>query len=590
VGRPVRALAGRAARRLTLAAALALAAPGAGTARAAGSATEVHAAVIGWNGGNATLPRLSYADDDAIRLALFFRGLAPAAAAGRVVLLTEADERTTATLRRAGITAAIDGPPTREAIRQALAGVARDLAARPRSGPRALYVVYAGHGLAGRVLLKPTHGEEAALTGSELRAALVEVAAADPTLQIFVFLDACRSESLFAERGAETSADFGAAIADLERRAGALSIGVLTAARSGRPAGEVRRLESGYFSHVLTSGLAGGADADGDDLVSFGELAAFVAFHTQKLTGQMPWFDPPRGDLQAPTIDHRGRRRRLWLGGPTAGRFVVGAAGGLPIFAEAYTDRGRTVKLALPAGHYLIRRESAGARTAEAAVALDGEPVDVAAAAWREVGATRGQQPPGTDADAEDGPAFSEAFSRDVVGTLAAGYHSGQAPAAIRAGGRRFGRLELGLGQSPLDLGGAEGRLGLRVGRSWGPVTLAGVGAVGRSRHAPAGQGYDLYRLGLGLELGLPISLARWTLLEPFVSAGWGAFIQRGPVRTSGDLRGGWAAPGLRLLADVAGPLVLSLGASYSVSLLTVDGRSRTTGGAALDAGMEVSF
>jgi hypothetical protein len=574
---------------LTLAAAaLALAPPAAPAARAAGLATEVHAAVIGWNGGNATLPRLSYADDDAIRLALFFRGLTPAGGLGRVVLLTEADERTTTTMRRAGITPAIDGPPTREAVRAALAALARDLAARPRTGPRALYVAYAGHGLAGRVLLKPTHGEEAALTGSELRAALVDVAAADPALQIFVFLDACRSESLFAERGSGTDADFGAAIADLERRAGALSIGVLTAARSGRPAGEVRRLESGYFSHVLTSGLAGGADADGDDLVSFGELAAFVAFHTQKLMGQMPWFDPPRGDLQAPTIDHRGRRRRLWLGGPAAGRFVVGAAGGLPIFAEAFTDRGRTVKLALPAGHYLVRRELEGARTAEAAVDLGGEQaVDIAGATWREVTANRGQEL--ADADRE-GPAFSGAFSGDVVGTLAAGYHAGQAPATLATRARRFGRLEVGLGQSPLQLGGTEGRLGLRLGGRWGPVTLAGVGWVGRSRHAPAGRDYTLYRLGLGLELGLPIGLHRKTLLEPFVSAGWGAFVQRGPAQTSGDLRGGWTAPGVRLLVEVARPLVLSLSGSYSWSRLTIDDQSRITGGVALDLGMEVSF
>ena len=57
----------------------------------------------------------------------------------------------------------------------------------------------------------------------------------------------------------------------------------VTAAFSGHSAGEVEALGAGYFSHVLASGLAGAADADGDRLVSFGELAAFVAYNTDRL-------------------------------------------------------------------------------------------------------------------------------------------------------------------------------------------------------------------------------------------------------------------------------------------------------------------
>ena len=46
-------------------------------------------------------------------------------------------------------------------------------------------------------------------------------------------------------------------------------------------------------------------------MVSFGELAAFVAFNTRRLTGQLPWFDPPGGDLGAVAIDLRARLPRL---------------------------------------------------------------------------------------------------------------------------------------------------------------------------------------------------------------------------------------------------------------------------------------
>jgi hypothetical protein len=540
--------------------------------------SEIFAVVIGWNGGAARLAPLNFADDDAVRFALFFAGLR---APGRVWLLTETDAATQRTLAQAHLAAKPDAAPTRAAVLAALGELARTLRARPRS-PRVLYVVYAGHGLDGRLLLKPTSGAEAALTGAELRAALAEVIEADPGLRVFVFLDACRSESLFAERGAETGADFGAAIAALERRANAVPIGILTAARNGRPAGEVRRLEAGYFSHVLTSGLAGAADADGDDVVSFGELAAFVAFHTQKLTGQMPWFDPPGGDLSAGAMDHRGRRSRLLLPSDEAGRFLVGAADGRPVFAEAYKARGRRLRLALPPGRYNVRREAGDGRGWEVAIDLADAGVDLAGATWHELEGVRGE------GAAERAPEFTADFSSDVVSTLEAGFHAGREGRTAEGAFRL--QLEAGVGVAPLGLGGGEPMLTLRLRRRFAPVHLAAVMRAATSAHATERERFDLRRFALGIEVGRGLRLGDRAALEGFASGGWSSVVRVAASGTSGDLASPWAELGARVWTRLNGPWWAALTVRLAGAWVDVDGAGELTGSPAVDLGLGVTF
>ena len=569
---------------------------------------EVFAVVIGWNGGNRQLPALRFADDDATRFAAFFRGLATPERPGRIWLLTELDERTTRTLSQAGLDVRPDGPPTRDNVLATLRTAATHLRQATPGARRVLYVVYAGHGLRGRVLLKPTGSDEAALTGTELRTALAEasgsVRAHTSAAQVFVFLDACRSESLFADRGDAGGSDFGAAISDLEKRANALSIGVLTAARSGRPAGEVARLEAGYFSHVLGSGLAGGADADGDDVVSFGELAAFVAFHTQKLTGQLPWFDPPDGDLEVGAMDHRGRRSRLVLPGDADGHFLVSAgagAQGRPVFAEAYQDRGRRLRLTLPPGRYRIARNSKGQPGSVATVELGSAGlVDLATAAWHSSDLARGDATAAGDDGADDDPnglrlGFSSQFSSDVVSTLAAGYFSGRKPQT--AAGRTALALDLGLAAGRFTAYGPESRLALRLAHSFGMVDLALVARAARSAHergSDSGAPLSLYHLGLGIEAQLPFRLAASTswspVLAPFLSGGWGALLLRSHGPTAGDLNSPWFEGGVRASWAVGGPAFVTAALAYSAAFVTVDGRRERIGAPAFALGAGVVF
>jgi hypothetical protein len=589
-----RAEIGRAA---ALAAVAVLAAPGAraGAGAPTSTAGEIYAIVVGYNGARPGLPALHYADDDAVRFALLLRGLGGAGRPAHVRLLTEIDADTAAALAGAGLAVRPDGPPTRTALLGALDEVGRAVAAaRPAAGPPVLYVIYAGHGLPGRILLEPEGAPEAAITGHELRAAVAEVALRAPGLRTFLFLDACRSQSLFTVRGPddELGPDLSAPAADLEQRAGAVAIGVLTAASSGKPAGEVRDLGAGYFSHVLASGLAGAADADGDDVVSFGELAAFVAFNTERLTGQRPWFAPPGGNLAAPAIDLRGRGARLELSAAPAGRYLVAAASGRPIFAEAFKGQDRRLNLTLPAGRYRVERVVDAEHADKAEVELQaGHPLDLAGVAWEVEPTVRALRARGDGQGEGDGaPAFSAAFTTEAVSTLGAGYDAGRAPTAPLAAPANSAGLAGGVSSAPLGLGGAEPGLSLRYRRRAGAFFAGARLGFGRSAHAAAGA-YHLDRYVAMIEAG-----PRWSWrdrLELSLVAGAGAatLIRRG---SGGDVSGDPLAPavagGAGAELRLGGAWCLYADVRYTVQWFSVDGARDATATPGGELGVAFGF
>lgn len=561
---------------------------------AAPARADVYAVVVGYNGGRDGLPTLRFADDDAARFSMLLSGLAGAGGAAQVRLLTTLDAETTSGLAHAGLHVTTVGPPTRAALRAAFADVSRALAddaARPKDAtPPIFYFVYAGHGLRGRILLQPEAGAEAALTGRELRAAVAELTRVAPTLRAYVFLDACRSQSLFTERGEGDPGpgpDLSAEVDALEARADGARIGVLTAAFSGRPAGEVSALGAGYFSHVLSSGLAGAADADGDRVVSFGELAAFVAYNTEHLGAQRPWFSPPGGDLSAPAVDLRGARTLLELSAAPSGRYVVEASGGRPILAEAVKGDRRPLRLALPAGRYRVVRTVGGA-------AVHATEVELVANASADLMDARWPDAPAVAAlargDDEDPQAFTSAFTPEAVATLSAAYASGREPAgAPRAFANALG-LATTFARAPLDLPELEVGVAARYRRR---LTRAFVGArvsFGRSSHV-ADQPFHLERTAVFLEGG-----PRWSWADRFdlfvvVSAGGGPLLRRGADGAlSGDLFAMAAAVG------VGGELRLDRHWSLAVDVrselqwVDVDGVRRRDANGAAQVGVAWAF
>jgi Caspase domain len=558
----------------------------AGAAPAA-QGTDVFAVVVGHNGGIPGLAPLRYADDDAIRFALLLRGLDPAA---HVWLLTDVDADTTRELGRAAIAVPPSRSPTRRALAAAFEELARALSAPRHGRGRVLYVVYAGHGLRGRVLLAPEAGQEAAVTGAELRASLAGLSQLHPDLRMFLFVDACRSQSLFADRDAEAGPDFSAEVTALERRGRRLELGVLTAAAAGKPAGEVADLRAGYFSHVLASGLAGAADASGDEVVSFGELAAFVAFNTQRLTGQLPWFDPPAGGLDAAAIDHRGHRPRLFIPRGVGGRFVVKAPAGTPVFAEAFKDPQRSLLFSLPVGRYRIERGERGGRILAAAVELvAGQLLDAGRLIWAEApGDTRGEGP----ASGGDGsPAFAAPFSPEVVSTLEAGFRAGREPLPPLAARRTTVAAASVLGTAPLGLGGMEMGLALHARRTLGALGLVGLRAgFATSSHRAGGQSYRLEHHTVAVEGGARWGPARWLALHALGGLGAGGVVQRGAGAARGDPLGPLATVGIGLELALGGGFALPLEARSWWQWVRVDGARQRHAGLALDVGLAYAF
>jgi len=526
-------------------------------ASAVTSGTDIYAVIVGYNGGQQGLPTLQFADDDAVRFALFFRSLASSPA--HVVLLADLDGPTRRDLARAGLAMEPDGPPSRTGLANAFESLGRKLAARPaHAAAPVVYFIYAGHGLRGRVLLAPEAGTDAALTGFELRHWLAELDNAatrgrsEPArLRAFAFIDACRSQSLFSERGGgagdgpAVGPDLTGEAAALTHEAESLSLGVITAAVSAHQAGEIPSLAGGYFSHVLASGLAGAADADGNEQISFAELAAFVAYNTDSLVSQHPWFSPPFGDLSATALDLRGAHTRLDFAGAAPGRYVVRASTGRPVFAEAVKGEHRPLHLSLPAGHYQVTHAVDRIHNRSAAVDLpEGRVTSMEQTHWEdlvaEASSDRGEEDSGSgDRRASDSgdhaPAFSSAFSGEAVATLTVAYQAGREPQSSRT--RPLYQLEGAgtLGNAAVGLSGwaGGGRLGLdRL--FWRPY---GAGSFGVS--------------GLAVGLGVGFARSSHAASQTFALESYTALVHAGPLF---DVVGHWQLAAL--LEAGGGPLL----------------------------------
>jgi hypothetical protein len=470
---------------------------------------EVYAIIVGYNGGGPNLPTLRFADDDAVRFYRWFKGLTPA---DHLWLLAETDAETAAAK-----------PPTRSALLAAI----DELKGRLKGHHARVFFIYAGHGLPGRFLLQPESGDEAAFTGRELRAAFSSLDAETAVL----FLDACRSQSLFAERGAN---DFTAEVRALERAADSSPLGILTAASSTQSAGEAVSLGGGYFSHVLASGLAGAADADADGTVRFGELAAFVAFHTERLFGQRPWFEAPGGDLRSPVIT-LAARTGLTLDRALIGRLRVRSLATGALVAELNKPPGLPAQLALPPGRYRVERAT---DSAEVEVPEAGSKTLVEASAFvSSAVALRGD-------DELDG--FQSPFSTDVVNALSAGYQSGVETARE---GPWVHALDLVYGLNPAPYGFFTFEHGVEAGYRYGLGRFYAGARV--ALHTASIDAVRLNRAGVLLDGGVRFRPG-FVELEPHVGAG---------IQTV------WRqAPGMSTRADFTVPL-LTFGTRLEVPL-----------------------
>ncbi|HXI58250.1 MAG TPA: caspase family protein, partial [Polyangia bacterium] len=207
---------------------------------------------------------LRYADDDAVRFRDLFRTMG-----AQTYLLTRMDENT----RRLYPASASDVPPRLEALQTTVAEIAAQVAAAGRRGQRTVfYLIYAGHGTAGDSGGYVTL-EDARLGGSDLLARIIDPVAATET---HVIVDACNSFFLVLDRGPGGQRRALTGFAQLGAIAQRRDIGLLLSTSSARESHEWAAFQAGVFSHEVRSGLYGAADADGDGVISYTEMAAFI--------------------------------------------------------------------------------------------------------------------------------------------------------------------------------------------------------------------------------------------------------------------------------------------------------------------------
>lgn len=305
------------------------------TSQAARADAGLHsyALVIGSNRGGEGQGELSYAQQDAERVAALLGEL------GR----TPRDH-----------IALLHEPRARE-VEQALAALRDKLTAHAARGERAqLLFYYSGHARARALSLG---SEELSL--SDLRASLLAL----PSTLTVVVLDACQSGAFSGVKGAAPSADFSiSSVRDLN----STGIAVMASSTGTELSQESSELGSSYFTHHLLVSLRGAGDLDRNGRVSLDEAYGYAYQHTlsdtartqvgsqhatleTELTGRgdVPLSYPVDADAQ------------LALPGDVEGRVLVQRAQQGPVMAELVKARGGTLLLALASGSYdvLVRGE-----------------------------------------------------------------------------------------------------------------------------------------------------------------------------------------------------------------------------------------
>jgi len=292
---------------------------------------------------------LRYADDDAAAYLELFRALG-----ARTYLLSRFDEGTRR-LHPQAVAESLD--PRRRELDRLIEQVAADVAlARRRGVPTLVYFVYAGHGSVenGRGYLAL---EDARLFGADLEQLIVDRVGGAETHFI---VDACYSVFLAMSRGPGGERREAHGFSTLGGLAARPGVGLLLSTSSARESHEWSEFQAGVFSHEIRSGLLGAANADGDEQISYREIAAFV----QRANSPIP-NERFRPDVYAKEpasgrnlLDLRtGLARRLELDGEHPGHYFIEDARGVRL-ADFHNARGQLLHVMRPpgAGPLYLRR------------------------------------------------------------------------------------------------------------------------------------------------------------------------------------------------------------------------------------------
>jgi len=315
--------------------------------------TAVFTIAIGHNGvpAGATEPGvvpLRYADDDAAAMHQLGRSVSR-----RSYLLALPDPETIS--RFPDVAGQARAPALRE-LDRVLHEVNGAIAEATRAGDETSVVVfYSGHGTIG----EDGQGALTFLDGALTRDGLYDrVLAVLTSKYVHLLVDACHAESVVRPRDGQAQVvPISDATASAYVGRATLSrfpnVGAIVASVTAAQAHEWDAYRGGVFTHAVLSGLRGGADVNGDQVIEYSELAAFLSAANHAVTD-------PRGRLQtvvtpvpvnprAPILDLRTARGVALLEGKPAslgGIFLEDRNGArlLDLRAEA----GFGVRLLLP--------------------------------------------------------------------------------------------------------------------------------------------------------------------------------------------------------------------------------------------------
>jgi len=239
-----------------------------------------YAIVIGNNAPPRTaeaLQPLRYADDDAVRYFQLFSRVAET----RLLVVLD-----TQTQRRYPTMALRAQPPTVDNLRRVVDEFAQRMQWDRNRGDRpVLYFAFSGHGA------RDDHGQPfLALVDGALTQKMLydDILAKMPTTFTHLIVDACNAGGVVGVRGGffdreantqavTTTPDQVEPILQATPLTRYPHIGVILATTLGQEAHEWSAIESGVFTHELVSGMLGAADVNGDLVVEYSEVQAFVA-------------------------------------------------------------------------------------------------------------------------------------------------------------------------------------------------------------------------------------------------------------------------------------------------------------------------
>ncbi|MBN2716246.1 MAG: caspase family protein [Deltaproteobacteria bacterium] len=294
---------------------------------------------------------LQYADDDAF---LMHQLLTEAGAKSTLLLHPDGD---TGTLHQLGATTR----PTLAALRTAFARVSNEIKKeRERGRKTELIFFYSGHGDVadgeGFVVL-----ENGRLTRTML---MNEIIAKSPAHTNHIIIDACKSYLMAFNKGpGGTRRPFHQAFDVSASRKNMDRTGFVLSASSAQDSHEWERFQAGIFSYEVRSALRGGADANQDGRITYGELGGFITTANAGIVNPRfrPQFfvRPPGGkpDYARPLLNWRRQKGRLEVDAKSSGHYFIETTTGVRI-ADVHPDGDQSLTVYLPESRPLFVRNA----------------------------------------------------------------------------------------------------------------------------------------------------------------------------------------------------------------------------------------